>query len=154
MHGLAAPDLDDPAYAARARQRSARLKMMLVFAVCAAPVIASYLAYFVFRPSGRTNYGTLIEPTRALPELALRTLDGAPVAAASLRGHWLLIAVGPADCVGDCDRRLFMQRQLREMLGKDGERIDKVWFVTDDAAPPPALRAAIARPPALQALRV
>lgn len=154
VHGMTAPNLDDPEVVARERMRSGRLKMLLMFAICAAPVIASYVTYFVIRPAGRTNYGTLIQPTRSLPELALRTLDGAPVPVASLRGQWLLIAVGPANCVDDCDRRLFMQRQLREMMGKDSDRVEKVWFVTDDAAPPSALRAAIAKPPALQALRV
>ena len=33
-----------------------------------------------------------------------------------------------------------MQRQLREMLGRERDRLDKVWLVTDDA--PPAPRAA------------
>ena len=36
-----------------------------------------------------------------------------------------------------------MQRQLREMLGRERDRIDKVWLVTDDAELPPALRAAL-----------
>ena len=31
-------------------------------AATAAPVVASYLAYYVFPPGGRTNYGTLVEP--------------------------------------------------------------------------------------------
>ena len=36
-----------------------------------------------------------------------------------------------------------MQRQLREMLGRERDRIDKVWLVTDDAPLSPALRAAL-----------
>jgi hypothetical protein len=29
-----------------------------VLAVCAAPMIFSYLTYYVIKPTGRTNYGT------------------------------------------------------------------------------------------------
>jgi hypothetical protein len=47
-----------------------------------------------------------------------------------------------------------MQRQLREMLGRERERIDKIWLVTDTAEPASALRAALDADPTLQVLRV
>jgi len=41
--------------------------MILLLLACAAPVIASYLAYYVFKPEGgKTNYGTLIQPPQAI----------------------------------------------------------------------------------------
>jgi hypothetical protein len=147
VHNVPAPDLN-----AR-RTKSGRLKMLLVLLICAAPVVASYFTYFVVRPGGRTNYGTLIEPTRALPDLALKTLDGSVVSAASLKGQWLLVVVGPANCDKVCEDRLFMQRQLREMLGRERDRIDKVWFVLGGGQPTPALRAAVAAEPAMHVLR-
>ncbi|MBA4177896.1 MAG: hypothetical protein C0505_15270 [Leptothrix sp. (in: Bacteria)] len=143
VHGLAVPDFGDPATATQSRTRRGRIKMLFVLLVCAAPVIASYLTYFVIRPDGRTNYGTLILPTRAMPELGLRTLDGAPVAARSLHGQWLMVLAGPSACDKACDQRLFMQRQLREMLGRERDRIDKVWLLTDDGPLTPALREAL-----------
>lgn len=153
VHDVAPPDLSDPADAARRRTTVGRLKMLAVLAVCAAPVIASYLAYYVIRPEGRTNYGTLILPTRALPDLKLVDLDGRPVAAQSLHGQWLLLVVGPAACDAACEKRLFAQRQLREMLGRERERLDKVWLVTDDAPLRPELRAALTATPAATVLR-
>jgi hypothetical protein len=135
------------------RTRNGRLKMLLVLLVCAAPVVASYFTYFVIRPQARTNYGTLILPTRSMPELGLRRLDGSAVATDSLKGQWLLIVVGPARCDAACDRRLFMQRQLREMLGKDRDRLDKLWLVTDGAQPGAELRAAAESAPAMQILQ-
>lgn len=154
VHGIATPDLGDPRELERARTRRGRLRMLLVLLVCAAPVIASYLTYFVIRPEGRSNYGTLILPTRSLPALALQTLDGAALPSRSLRGQWLLVVVAPAACGERCERQLFTQRQLREMLGRERERLDKVWFVTDAAPLTPALRAAIDAGPAMTALRV
>jgi len=132
VHNLAPPVLDD---AAR-RTRLGRLKMLIVFAVCAAPVVASYLTYFVIRPSGRTNYSELIEPQRPLPDgLALTDLAGRRVAGATLAGRWMLIVVSSSACDAACERHLWIQRQLREALGRDKDRLDKVWLITDDAAP-------------------
>ena len=79
----------------RRRTVSGRIKMLLVLLACAAPVLASYFTYYVIRPEGRSNYGTLMQPTRTMPDsLALRTLDGQPVEARSLRHQWLLVVVG------------------------------------------------------------
>ncbi|MEO5735480.1 MAG: hypothetical protein ABIQ87_17540 [Rubrivivax sp.] len=149
------PNLSDPALAAR-RTRAGRLKMLLVLAVCAAPVVASYLTYFVIRPDGRTtNYGALIQPTRGLPaELPLHALDGSAVASASLKGQWLLVAVGPSACGGACEKRLYMQRQLREMLGRESDRIDKLWLITDQGPLEPKLREATDAGAAVTRLRV
>jgi len=154
VHSVVTPDLSEPAQAAKRRTLSGRAKMLLVLLVCAAPVIASYLTYFVIRPQGRTNYSTLILPTRALPDLPLQSLSSAAVASKSLRGQWLLVVVGPSACETACEQRLFMQRQLREMLGREAERIDKVWFITDEVPLSPALQAAIGGKAPLTALRV
>jgi len=158
VHSMATPDLAEPAQAQERRTRSGRFKMLLVLLVCASPVIASYFTYFVIRPEGRTNYGELILPTRELPAtLPLATLDGAAVAPATLRGQWLLVVVMPPVCDEACEKRLFMQRQLREMLGRDADRLDKVVFVADDAGTRPALkpelRAALEAAPTATILR-
>lgn len=151
IHTMPAPD----AVVLDRRTRSGRVKMLLVLAVCAAPVIASYLMYYVVPPQGRTNYGELILPTHGLPAaLPLRTLDGQPVAASTLKGQWLLVTVGPSACVEACDRRMYLQRQLRTMLGRDRERLDKIWFVTDDAPLAPPLREALGGAEPVLALRV
>ncbi len=155
VHSVRAPQLADAAESPDPqRRRLGRWKMLLVLLMCAAPVVASYFTYYVVRPEGRTNYGTLILPTRSMPDLALRTLEGAPVTAASLRGQWLLMVVAPAACDEACQKQLFMQRQLREMLGRERDRLDKVWLVTDAAEPSLALRAAMQAGVPTQVLRV
>jgi hypothetical protein len=150
VHTLPVPQ----AQGQRTRTTSGRLKMLLVLLACAAPVVASYFTYYVIRPDGRSNYGDLILPTRATPEGPWRTLEGEPVQAASLRGQWLLVSVGPSACNTACDRRLFMQRQLREMLGRERDRLEKVWLVTDDAPLKPELRAALEAGVPVRVLRV
>lgn len=136
------------------RTRVGRWKLLGLVLFAALPVIASYFTYYVIRPEGRTNYAELIVPARPLPALTLTDLDGRPVDAASLKGQWLLVVVGPAACGEGCEQRLFLQRQLREMTGRERERIDKLWLVTDDAPVAAGLREALAAPPATQVLRV
>jgi hypothetical protein len=150
VHSIAPPDL-----AAQRRTASGRAKLLLVLLACAAPVIASYFTYYVIRPEGRTNYAALIEPAREMPAaLPLADLDGRAVEPRTLRGQWLLVAVGRGDCDAACEKRLYAQRQLREMTGRERDRIDKVWLVIDHAPVRPELRAALAAAPATQVLRV
>jgi len=153
VHAMPRPDVASDEV--QRRTARGRVKMLLVLLACAAPVIASYFSFYVLRPEGRSNYATLIEPSREMPgTLPLTDLDGRPISAASLRGQWLLVVVGRGDCDRGCEQRLFTQRQLREMTGRERERIDKIWLVIDDAPIAPALRAALSAAPATQALRV
>jgi hypothetical protein len=145
---------ETPASENQRRTRVGRWKTLAMLAVCAAPVVASYLTYFVVKPTGpTTNYGALIQPTRAMPERDLGTLDGHTQPSRALRGQWLLVVVASSRCDDGCEKRLYAQRQLREMLGRERERLDKVWFVTDGEAPTPALLAAMRAPPPVTVLR-
>ncbi|UXH77672.1 SCO family protein [Roseateles amylovorans] len=120
--------------------RRARWQMWLVLLVCAAPVIASYFSFYVLDLRG-SAYSELITPTRDLPaDLPLRTLAGEPVRAESLKGQWLLTYVpdAGASCADACERMLFMQRQLRQMLGKDRDRLDKLVLLPDELVLTPA----------------
>lgn len=142
MHSLPSPEAvaqDD----AR-RTVSGRWKMLAVMLVCAAPVIASYFTYYVVRPEGRRNFGELIEPQRPVPALAATSLKGQGATLDTLRGQWLLVTVAGGACDAACENHLYLQRQLREGLGKDKDRMDRVWLVTDNAPVREALLPALA----------
>ena len=100
-------------------------------------MIASYFTYYVVRPDGRRNYGELIQPQRSLPDLAAVAPDGSPARLPALKGQWLLVSVGGGACDALCQQHLYLQRQLRESVGKEKGRVDWIWLVTD-AAPLPA----------------
>ncbi|MDO9238179.1 MAG: hypothetical protein Q7U28_19370 [Aquabacterium sp.] len=134
--------LPKPAQVPAERTRAGRIKMLLVMAACAAPVLASYFAYYVVKPQGRVNYGALVTPPKPLPvdsAMALVDLNGQAISAASLKGQWLLIVVAGGACDARCEKQLYLQRQLRETLGKDKDRIDRVWLVSDQTPVSPAL---------------
>lgn len=130
--------------------RSGRLRMLLVMLVCAAPVIASYFTYYVVRPEAKRNHGQLIDPQRDIPPLTARNLQGAEVALPSLRDQWLLVSVGSGACDARCEQHLYLQRQLREGLGREKDRLDWVWLINDEAPVPEALKPALSQGTALR----
>lgn len=125
------------------RTRVGRWKMLMVFLACATPVIASYFTYYVLRPEGRRNFGELIDPQRPLPDMTGTALDGKSVSLRALKGQWLLITVAGGACDAVCTANLYLQRQLREGLGREKDRLDRVWLVSDNAMVPDALRPAL-----------
>ena len=153
LHGTPAPTTD---YSA-AQSRRGRITMLVILFACALPVIASYFTYYVIRPGGRTNYATLIEPQRPLPALDVvpaQDMDGHSVPLTTLKGQWLMIVVAPAGCGKLCESNLFLQRQLREMMGAERDRIQKVWLVDSPEPIAPALAAAVAANPGVATYRV
>jgi hypothetical protein len=70
---------------------------------------------------------------RPVPGSAAAALDGRAVALSTLKGQWLLASVAGGACTADCQRRLYLQRQLRETLGKDKDRVDALWLISDQA---------------------
>lgn len=129
-----------------AATRAGRWKMLALMLVCAAPVLASYFTYYVVRPDARKNYGELVEPQHLMPSGLVGTdLQGNTVPLETLKDQWLFISVADSACDPQCERHLFLQRQLRAGLGKDKERLDWVWLRTGDAALSEPLRQAAAQ---------
>ena len=150
VHSLPRADAADTG----AMTRSGRWKMLALLLVSASPVIASYLAYYVIRPEGRRNYGELIDPQRPLPALTGVDAGGKEVALTALKDQWLFISVADSACDGACQQHLYLQRQLRETLGRERDRIDKVWLVVDETPLRPEVAAVVAAAPPVTVLRV
>ena len=131
VHSL--PPLDQAGAGAVVNARAGRWKLLGLALVCVAPVVASYLTYYVIRPEGRRNYGELIDPQRPLPAITAVNAAGQTVPLATLKDQWLLISVADSACVEACQEHLLLQRQLRETLGREKDRLDWVWLRTGDA---------------------
>lgn len=121
------------------RTRMGRLRLLLIVLVCAAPVIASYVTYYWIRPQGTRVFGDLIDPQRPLPALIATDLKGQPVDVAPLRGQWLFIAVSQGACELDCENLLYVQRQLHKALGKEADKLDRVYLISNQAPVKPQL---------------
>jgi cytochrome oxidase Cu insertion factor (SCO1/SenC/PrrC family) len=115
------------------QQKRGRWKLLAVLAVCAAPMVASYITYYVVKPESRTNYGALIDPRAyPLPALGAATLDGKPLSLDAYKGKWIMLQVNDADCQAYCQKKLYEMRQLRLAQGKEMDRVERVWLITDD----------------------
>jgi len=150
----------DTPKASRAKSNNKRV-LLLLAVVCIAPVIASYTAYYLLPPEGRTNYGELVSPqvdTRALEtmplpdslpadERARLALDtpmapptpdlaaGQTVSLDDWRGRWLMVLLSPAECGPACQTNLYNMRQVRLTTGKNRDRVQRLWLVTDQGRP-------------------
>ena len=113
-----------------AAAKRGRIQMILLLLVCAAPVLASYFTFYVIKPQGgKTNIGQLVSPVQTMP---LEGLD------AQIQGKWTLLLARPAsECkVGNdaCVSLLYLMRQVRVAMGKESQRLQLIWLVTDDGA--------------------
>lgn len=104
-----------------------RWQMFLVLLVCAAPVIASYFTFYVIKPTGgKTNYGQLVFPVEPAPQNFLMP---------HVFGKWTLLLARPSEnCETDeehCLKILYLLRQVRASLGKEKQRLQIVWIVSD-----------------------
>ena len=118
-----------------------RLKLLLVMATFALPVLASYLAYFVWQPQGGArNYGALIKPETLPASLTLDAPDGTPQPMTALRGKWLLLHVDNAACAAACEQKLYAMRQVRLMQGREQDRVQRLWVVEDGRVPRASLK--------------
>jgi hypothetical protein len=130
--------------------RSGRRTILLVALAVAAPVVLSYVAYYLLPSSSRTNYGELL-PTAPMADVAGTRTDGSAFRLSQTKGRWTLVVAAPGACDAACARALYATRQARTMQGKDMERVERVWLVTD--ATPPS-DAAVAEHPGLVVARV
>lgn len=108
-------------------------KLWAVIAVCAAPLAASYFTYYVIKPGPSTNYGALIDPRAyPMPALATTTLDGKPERLTAYKSKWIMLHVDRSSCEEYCKKKMHDLRQLRLAQGKEMDRIERVWLITDN----------------------
>jgi hypothetical protein len=108
-----------------------RNKLVLIGLVCAAPLVLGTAAYwFGWSPGTLSNYGELLPP---------KPLAGFE----PLRGKWVLVAFDAAACDAYCERKLYLMRQVRRAQGKDMDRVERLWVVTDGGKPRAEVLAAI-----------
>jgi cytochrome oxidase Cu insertion factor (SCO1/SenC/PrrC family) len=118
------------------RQRRVLIGIALLFF---APLgLAFFLYYGIgWRPGGHLNHGELIQPALPLPGLALPTAEPAGAGdgvtrADFLKGKWTLLYFGPGNCPSACQTDLYDTRQVRAALGKDSERVQRVFLAAGD----------------------
>jgi hypothetical protein len=109
-----------------------QLQLLILAAIFFGPLIAATWMYFgggELQPEGRSNHGALLEPIVAI-------VDELPdsVINAHNDGYWVLLYLNEAECDDACRDGLYTIRQSRKMLGREMERVKRV-FLHGESAP-------------------
>ena len=115
-----------------------RTQLLLIAAVFLGPLALATWLYFGgqdLTPSGRTNNGAWLQPI-----LNLKSAIPASPLYANSDGHWVLLYANDARCDEACAHSLYTLRQARLMLGKEMDRLVRV-FLHGDTAPDTVLLA-------------
>ena len=113
--------------------RQGKVQLLLVALVFFGPLIGAAWLYYKgdsLQPDARANHGALLEPIVNLHDVVPRS---------ALLAHraWLLLYPNDGPCSEDCRRALYTIRQSRLMLGKEMDRVKRVFL--HGAEPPDTL---------------
>jgi len=112
------------------KRRSGRFQLLLIAAVFLGPLLVAGWMYYgggLLAPEGRTNHGLLLEPIVKLDD----ELPASPVLLLH-DASWLLIYANGTACNKACRERLYVQRQSRLMLGKEMDRVRRIFLHGED----------------------
>ena len=109
----------------------ARVQMLLIASVFFGPLAVATWMYYggYFQPEGRTNHGALLEPIINVAE----EVPGSTVTTTG-DGYWVLIYSDDGECAQRCKNALYTIRQSQKMLGKEMERLLRV-FLHGESSP-------------------
>ena len=111
---------------------SGRRQFLLIAAVFFGPLVAAAWLYYggeSLQPEGRSNHGALLTPI-----VNLADTDAADELLRLQDGRWLLVKTQVGICGDPCQQLLYKMRQSRKMLGREMDRVERV-FLHGDSAP-------------------
>ena len=111
------------------RVRQSRNKLLLIAAIAFVPMMIAYAVFFFapqLIPSGTTNRGVLIQPALDLSGY----LDSG--------GQWLMLLPNEGSCSKECQQVLHQTRQIHIALGKNSDRVARVYIGMRPLAQPEA----------------
>lgn len=114
-----------------------RMILLLIGGIPVTMILAAtWLWFFVVRGDldlvgvlGTANRGTLVQPPRLLGDHDMIDASGGPVSVAGSDPRWvMLIPVAGGVCDADCEHRLYETRQIHLAMGKDFNRLRRVYI--------------------------
>ena len=113
--------------------RASRIKLALMFLL---PILAVGLATLVYYtgfglPKSTINKGELVQPPRLLDDIRVRTMGGEEWRYGQGAHDWSLLVVNAGACAEACRERLYLTRQIRVALGRDADRVSRLFIQLD-----------------------
>ena len=107
-----------------------RLQFLLIAAIFFGPLLFAAWLYYsgdALQPESRANHGALLEPI-------VNLLDAVPESRIHDDRAWRLLYAEDGECGEGCQQALYTLRQTRLMLGKEMDRVERV-FLHGEHAP-------------------
>jgi hypothetical protein len=120
-----------------------RMILLLIGGIPVTMVLAAtWLWFFVARGDldlvgtlGTANRGALVQPPRQLNDHDVRAGSGEPFAMANTESRWAIIIPSPGNrCDATCEQRLYETRQIHLAMGKEFNRLHRVYISDHSAA--------------------
>ena len=108
-----------------------RIYLLALFAIFFVPLFFALWLYFgpnAWLNSSVKSYGELLQPIRSLESFQLTSLDGRKWNQDDLFKKWTLLYLGDAKCDLYCEASLFKMRQVRLTLGRDSQRVQRIYL--------------------------
>lgn len=119
---------------------TSKKQVALILAIPVVVVLLSSILFLMAKENvisfGTVNRGTLIRPPVPLPTLRLSRNDGSEFMFDLPDSRWLFVVVGGQDCRAACEQMLYLTRQTHVALGKNTNRVERVYLALDGAVSP------------------
>ena len=122
------------------RQTRGRWPLLAIVAIGVLPLLVALYFRYVSPPQVKATVGLPLDPV-PLPFEFLQRPDGTRLEHPEVSGKWLVIFAAPGACDARCQHTLYLTRQARTAQGRNMERIDRLWVITDATTPAPGLMA-------------
>lgn len=110
-----------------------RLNFILLLLLMCSPVIISTALYVSEYRPGSINYGELLE-VKKLSGSGVNQLNNHIFRARDTHGKWALVTIDSGDCDKACQLKLYLMRQVRLIQNTEKHRVERIWFIDDNAS--------------------
>jgi cytochrome oxidase Cu insertion factor (SCO1/SenC/PrrC family) len=97
------------------------------------PVVLAYIMYFFVDVKSFSNHGEILNPIVSVVDFKLKNESGEVIAKDELTHKWTMISFLGKDCDERCARRLYDTRQIHTSLGKDQDRLRRMFVHLEPA---------------------
>jgi len=115
--------------------KSNRRTLLVLLLLFVFPAIVSITMFATgWRPASTVNHGELIIPVRPVADREMQAIDGKPVKISELHGKWTMVYFDSSSCTEACMSQLHFMRQIHLSQGKNYDRIQRVFMLSDSTA--------------------
>lgn len=112
-----------------ALRRRNRIKLLAIVAIFLVPMLVAGVMRFTDRyPAASRQKGELLAPPGDLRAITPRLVDGTAYPWNPLERRWRILVAAPAVCGDDCVRVARDLETVWQLLSKDADRVDVLWW--------------------------